>query len=92
MATRGGRRRRPALRAALAALATALALAAAAAAGGALASGCATVKPWERSQLARRCMTFGANRLELKFAAHVRETREGATGGAGGYGGGCGCN
>jgi hypothetical protein len=84
----GGRWRRPALRAVLAAAAAALALAASAAAG----PGCATVKPWERSQLARRCMTFGANRLELKFAAHVRETREGATGGAGGYGGGCGCN
>jgi len=59
-------------------------------------AGCATVKPsvrpWERTHLSQRSMTFGVNRLELKFDKHVRETREAAAGGGGGYGGGCGCN
>ena len=57
----------------------------------AAASGCATVKPWQRSRLADPCMTFEANANMTAYAAHWQEAREGSSGGAGVQGGGCGC-
>lgn len=60
-------------------------------AGLATASGCATVKPWQRSRLADPCMTFEANANMTAYASHWQEAREGSSGGAGVQGGGCGC-
>jgi len=57
----------------------------------AVSSGCATVKPWQRSRLADPCMTFEANANMTAYAAHWQEAREGSSGGMGGQGGGCGC-
>ncbi len=54
-------------------------------------SGCATVKPWQRSRLADPCMTFEANANMTAYAAHWQEAREGSSGGMGVQGGGCGC-
>jgi hypothetical protein len=53
--------------------------------------GCATVKPWQRGQLANRCMQFDPDGGFAAFRAHWQESREGASGGAGLQGGGCGC-
>jgi hypothetical protein len=51
--------------------------------------GCATVKPYEKENLADPIMTISAaeSLRELKWL----EAREGSTGGAGGAGGGCAC-
>jgi len=61
------------------------------AAGGAAATGCATVQPWQRSQLAKPCMQFSPDPALTAFAGHWQESREGAAGGLGLQGGGCGC-
>jgi len=55
--------------------------------------GCALppVQPWEKGDLARPEMGFGAARLESAYADHVHESREAAAGGASVGGGGCGC-
>jgi hypothetical protein len=55
-----------------------------------LASGCATVAPYERGTLAHPSMT--PDDMSTGFDEHVRAVSEGATGGFGGGGGGCGCN
>jgi hypothetical protein len=55
-----------------------------------LASGCATVAPYERGTLAHPSMT--SEDMATSFDEHVRAVSEGATGGFGGGGGGCGCN
>lgn len=55
-------------------------------------AGCATVQPWEKGKLAKPEMTFGGNRLEVRYADHIYTSREAASGGAGVGGGGCGCN
>lgn len=52
---------------------------------------CATVKPWQRGQLANRCMQFDPDGGFAAFRGHWQESREGASGGAGLQGGGCGC-
>jgi hypothetical protein len=56
-----------------------------------LATGCATVRPYEREYLTdpimERQTRFGKQSLEQKFFS----TREGSIGGATGIGGGCGC-
>lgn len=51
--------------------------------------GCATVRPYEKENLADPIMTVSSDEAlrELKWL----ESREGSTGGAGGTGGGCGC-
>ncbi len=59
--------------------------------GGLLASGCATVQPWQRGRLANQCMTFDANGAQLAFDTHWQTAREGAEGGFGVQSGGCGC-
>jgi len=57
-----------------------------------LAGGCATVRPWQREDLARRPMISDQARGEARFEQHARGAREGADGGTGQPGGGCGCN
>lgn len=52
---------------------------------------CATVKPWQRGQLANRCMQFDPDGGFAAFRGHWQESREGASGGSGLQGGGCGC-
>ena len=59
---------------------------------GALATGCAAVKPYERENLTNRTMDFEANREEMTMEQHFLLTREGSIGGLGGAGGGCACN
>jgi Domain of unknown function (DUF4266) len=56
------------------------------------ATGCATVKPYEREYLSRPSMDLQREATEAKFYSHVLDAREGATGGVGTAGGGCGCN
>jgi hypothetical protein len=56
------------------------------------ASACATVKPYERENLARRNMVEDRTTGEKRFEQHARGSREGADGGSGEPGGGCGCN
>ena len=55
-----------------------------------VASGCATVAPYERQTLAHPSMS--PDDMSTGFDEHVRAVSEGATGGFGGGGGGCGCN
>ncbi|MGZ8320420.1 MAG: DUF4266 domain-containing protein [Telluria sp.] len=57
------------------------------------ASGCALepVAPWQKGNLARPEMRFGADRLETMFGEHVYSSKETASGGNGEAGGGCGC-
>lgn len=54
-----------------------------------LASGCATVRPWEREHLADPTMTFEEE--EAADDQLVFESREGSAGGTGEGGGGCAC-
>lgn len=54
--------------------------------------GCAVVEPWEKGALAQPSMRFDRDRLESKMAAHVYDSREGASGAGSVGGGGCGCN
>lgn len=56
-----------------------------------VATGCATVRPWQRGRLASECMQFAPDPAMAAFAGHWQESREGASGGAGLQGGGCGC-
>jgi hypothetical protein len=56
------------------------------------ASGCATVRAYEREHLADRIMRFDADAKETARAVKTFEAREGSTGGSGGSGGGCACN
>ena len=57
-----------------------------------LCSACSTVQPWEKAHLAKPEMSFGSDRLEARFAAHIYSSKEAAAGGASVGGGGCGCN
>lgn len=58
-----------------------------------LLSGCVLVKPYQREQLAERCMAPGlGDAAELKFRAHWEGSRQGAEGGFSYASGGCGCN
>jgi hypothetical protein len=54
-------------------------------------SACATVKPWQRAQLADPCMTFAPDGSLVAYQAHWQEAREGSSGGLGVQAGGCGC-
>jgi hypothetical protein len=55
--------------------------------------GCVVVKPYQREQLAERCMAPGfGDASELKFRSHWEGSRQGSEGGYGTAGGGCGCN
>lgn len=55
-------------------------------------SGCATVLPHERGDLARPGMTLGAGWAADQHAVHASRNREGAALADGATGGGCGCN
>jgi hypothetical protein len=56
------------------------------------ASGCASVKPYQREYLALRIMDFNKDMAEEAKERHWVETLEGSSGGMGGTGGGCACN
>ena len=58
----------------------------------ALLASCATVRPHERENLARRAMVQDRDASETRFGQHQTGSREGAEGGTGEPGGGCGCN
>jgi hypothetical protein len=55
-------------------------------------TGCANVKPYERSYLARQDMQFDPNPVDARFKQHIYGSKEAARGGYGVGGGGCGCN
>lgn len=57
-----------------------------------LLSGCETVQPWQKGNLADYTMQSDRDALESVMAAHVTFSREASTGGEGVGGGGCGCN
>ncbi len=58
----------------------------------AVATGCTTVKPYQRAQLNDARMQLGQRPLDQPDS-HVHTYREGSTGGGGGtVSGGCGCN
>lgn len=54
-------------------------------------TGCSTVKPWRRGNLAKPHMQLDPDPLEARFRRHVFESKEGTKGGFGALGGGCGC-
>jgi uncharacterized protein DUF4266 len=54
--------------------------------------GCANVKPWERSVLARDDMQIVSDPLDTSIDEHVYFSKEASSGGQGFGGGGCGCN
>lgn len=81
LACRGGRTR--ALRAGVLAAFTLLA---------AGATGCASVKAWQKERLADPTMSFADETRESARELHWIEAREGSTGGTGAAGGGCACN
>ena len=54
-----------------------------------VASGCVTVRPYEREHLAHPAMSFAP---EDGPDPHMLESREGSSGGTGNLGSGCGCN
>jgi hypothetical protein len=56
------------------------------------ASGCASVKPWQKEHLADPIMSFEDHSREAARELHWLEAREGSTGGTGTSGGGCACN
>ncbi len=56
------------------------------------ASGCTTVKPWERGTLSKKEMSWSPDPLAAKQGEHIYFAKEAAAGGYGSAGGGCGCN
>jgi hypothetical protein len=56
------------------------------------ATGCETVKPWQRATLADYTMRDDRDQLGTVFNEHVWFSREEGNGGKGVGGGGCGCN
>ena len=57
-----------------------------------LLTGCATVKPQQRSVLADPIMQFEGDPQANAQLRHAIDNREGSYGGGGVSGGGCGCN
>ncbi|MES2664075.1 MAG: DUF4266 domain-containing protein [Pseudomonadota bacterium] len=55
-------------------------------------SGCSTIKPWERGNLARDDMQWRMDPLTHELHTHVYFAKEASTGEAGSGAGGCGCN
>ena len=56
------------------------------------ASGCTTVKPWERGTLSKKEMSWSPDPLAATLSEHIYFAKEAAAGGYGSAGGGCGCN
>jgi len=62
---------------------------------GACVSGCGMmepVAPWQKGMLAQPAMRFDGNRQEARFASHIYDSKEAASGSGSVGGGGCGCN
>ena len=57
-----------------------------------LLSGCATVEPWQKGNLADYTMRSDRDELAKVMTSHIQFSREASTGGEGVGGGGCGCN
>ena len=55
-------------------------------------SGCTTVQPWERGNLAKPQMALDPYPLQSALRAHNYSSREAASAAANAQGGGCGCN
>jgi hypothetical protein len=55
-------------------------------------AGCASVKPWQRGNLADYTMRSDRDPVGTEQSEHIWFSREEANGGAGVGGGGCGCN
>ncbi len=55
-------------------------------------SGCSTVKPWERGNLAQDIMAWQPDPLKASLDNHIYFSKEGSSGGGQAAGGGCGCN
>jgi hypothetical protein len=58
---------------------------------GTLLSGCSTVRPWQKGELAKPMMAFEPLPLSAQYSQHIYASKEGASGGYGIGGGGCGC-
>ncbi len=56
-----------------------------------LLSSCATVKPWEKGDLADPIMIFDENPIDAGIKEHFLDYREGSVGGTPAQSGGCGC-
>lgn len=56
-----------------------------------IASGCTTVKPWQRGYLSKDVMTT-TDPLRSSLDNHIYFSKEGSSGGGQAAGGGCGCN
>ncbi len=56
-----------------------------------IASGCTTVKPWQRGYLSKDVMT-ATDPLGSSLDNHIYFSKEGSSGGGQAAGGGCGCN
>jgi hypothetical protein len=56
-----------------------------------LASGCASVQPWDKDILAQPYMEFRGGHKTQRFMNHAVITLEEAEGGDGSIGGACGC-
>ncbi len=54
-------------------------------------SGCVTVKPWQRGELADPIMIFDENPIDAGIREHHLDYREGSVGATGAQSGGCGC-
>jgi len=59
--------------------------------GAMAATGCATVQPWEKGNLADPIMIFDENPIDIGIQEHYLDYREGSVGGTGAQSGGCGC-
>lgn len=62
---------------------------------GVCASACSMIEPvapWQKGMLAQPAMRFDGNRAEARFAAHIYDSKEAASGAGSVGGGGCGCN
>lgn len=55
-------------------------------------TGCASVQPWQRGDLARPGMAFESDPLLTTYRQHVSVSKEAASGDTTLGGGGCGCN
>tara|TARA_B100000902_G_C26740215_1_gene635738 strand:- start:25 stop:240 length:216 start_codon:yes stop_codon:yes gene_type:complete len=55
-------------------------------------SGCSSVEPWERGNLAKPEMQISGDPVDDLLLEQVFYSKEAASGGIGAAGGGCGCN
>lgn len=55
-------------------------------------SGCSSVEPWQKGNLAKAHMSFEPDPLESHYVKKVYPAKEASFGGYGVGGGGCGCN